>query len=169
MMKVMFKNMVSIRLAAVFTLLAAASSCSLFPDDRNNFLPDEKVYLNISDTRVDVDVNDGNYDISVIKSGKGLSEADVFLSFDSDGLDAYNILHGTSYKMAPENIINGFSEESFHFAAQDARKIVELSWDAEAMAAYLKLGKYAIPVRIQVNGLEVVQDKDFVMIVPKAQ
>lgn len=142
------------------------SACSIFPDDRNNFLPDEMIYLNISEKRVNVPVDNGEYAFAVIKSGKGRSEADVSLSFDAGALEEYNAIHGTSYKMVPENILRGFSQESFHFNTSDNRNIITVSWDPDALAAYMKLGKYAIPIKVKASPLNIVFDKDFLLLVP---
>lgn len=165
-MKKIQKIAVTNRILAIMLSMSVMSACNIFPDDRNNFLPDEMIYINISENRVNVPVGDGGYTFAVIKSGKGLSEADVFLSFDADVLEEYNTIHGTSYKMVPENILQGFSQENFHFNTPDGRNNITVSWDPDALAAYMRLGKYAIPIKMKASPLKIVSDKDFLLLVP---
>lgn len=141
-----------------FSLLAV----SCFKDDRNNFLPDETVYVH-SDAVNDVAASTGKFDVVLIKSGRGLSSGSVTLNIDADVLVSYNTGKKNPALSLPENVYS-VSESTVRFAKDDFRKIVEITWEPTAVNALLSIGNYAIPISISANGLECDADRSTVLI-----
>jgi len=148
------------------TLAITVSCGKVFPDDRENHLPDDNIYLDVSSLKQDIPASDGQYQIVIIKGGKGKSPADVTVSIDQNVLKEYNEANGASYQMTPSNIIDDFSSTTVHFDAKDTRSVVTITWNVAALTAYLSVGKYVVPVSISCEGLEMVEGKTKILIHP---
>lgn len=149
-------------IAIALFLILGMSSC--IKDDRNNFLPDESVYL-LKSSLCEVKSSEGRYNVILIKSGKGLSSCDVTIKVDEDALSEYNILNDTALSSLPENVFT-LSETSVHFSKGDFRKEVGVTWEPAALSALLNIGEYAIPLTLECRGLEAVSGKSTIIIRP---
>ncbi len=143
----------------------ALVSASCFKDDRNNFLPEESVYLLNEKVLMSVDVALDSVEVVIVKSGKGMSECDVTILLDQEGLAEYNELNDESYEMLADNVLT-LSETKVHFAKEDFRKTVWIKWDSRAVAALLALKPYVIPVSIKAEPLEIKEGRSFIIIQP---
>ena len=144
------------------SLLLGLSSC--IKDDRNNFLPDECVYL-IESSLQEVKASEGQFGLVLIKSGKGLSSCDVTIKVDEDALDEYNAVNDMSLAVLPENVFT-LSEASVHFGKSDFRKEVEVLWEPAALSALLGISEYAIPLKLECRGLEADPERSVIIIQP---
>ncbi len=144
------------------SLMSGVSSC--IKDDRNNFLPDECVYL-LESSHHEVKASEGRFGLVLIKSGKGLSSCDVTIKVDEDALNEYDTLNDMSLAVLPENVFT-LSETSVHFGKSDFRKEVEVSWEPAALSALLGISEYAIPLRLECRGLEADSERSVIIIQP---
>ena len=90
-MRKIFRNIFISALA-----LSAAVSCV---DDRNNFMVDDSFGFNnaIDENVTELAIYGGTYELAVIKSGKGFSDATVFVGGSNAALIEYNEEKGTNY------------------------------------------------------------------------
>ncbi len=151
------------KILALVALTALAASC--FKDDRNNFLPDESIYLLNEKELVSIDVAADSIDVVVVKSGKGLSECDVTIALDTEALAAYNEANDEEFESLADNVFT-ISETSVHFSKEDFRKIIRVKWDSRAVSALLTLKPYVIPLSIQAEPLEVKEGRSTIIIQP---
>lgn len=148
----------------LLTISIALCLVSCIKDDRNNYLPEESVWLLESSLR-EVDPSVGSFSVILIKSGKGLSSCDVGIKVDDALLSEYNALNGTALAPLPENVFT-LSESSVHFDKGDFRKEVIVLWEPAALSALLKIGEYAIPLSLECRGLETDKEKSTIIIKP---
>ena len=146
------------------TLFLTLGITSCIKDDRDNFLPDESVYL-LKSSLCEVKYSEGRYYVILIKSGKGLSPCDVTIKMDEEALNEYNIVNDMDLVSLPENVFT-LSETSVHFSEGDFRKTVEVTWEPAALSALLNISEYAIPLTLECRGLEAVSGKSTIIIQP---
>lgn len=132
-----------------FVALLALSSCS--SDIDNNMVDDQISYLK-GDVVRSVSVFDEKYDLSVIKSGKGRTDATVTIAFADTALTNYNTSKGTAYRFLPSEHYS-LSTSLLNFGKSDAREISELSWKQDkVLSAIGDDENYAIPCKIFSKG-----------------
>lgn len=152
-MKKIFKHI----LLSALTITAVAS-CK---DDRNNFLPDDSFGFNNAknDNVVTIPIYGGEYDINIIKSGKGFNEGTVNITTSNAELLAYNKEFEADYIPLPKDQnLYSFSSESISFATEDVTKPVKISWDIAKVGDYMAqepANQYCIPVVLRSDDLEV--------------
>ena len=152
-MKKIFRNI----LLSALTITAVAS-CA---DDRNNFLPDDSFGFNIQagNNVVTLPIYGGSYDISVIKSGKGLNEGTVTVTTSNADLLAFNKANNVEYIPLPKDQeLYSFDVESISFGENDVTKSFKVSWDVAKVAEYMAqeaANQYAIPVALRSDDLVV--------------
>ena len=152
-MKKIFRNI----LLSALTITAVAS-CA---DDRNNFLPDDSFGFNnkAGENVVTLPLYGGSYDVSVIKSGKGLNEGVVNITTSNFDLNNYNKQYGVEYIPLPSDMdLYSFSTESIAFGTDDVTKSFTVSWDIAKVAAFMEeepANQYCIPVALRSDNLEV--------------
>ena len=113
-----------------------------------------------------VAICDGSYDLAVIKSGKGLSAATVFVDGSNAALLKYNEEHGTNYIGLPKDCYS-LNTNSISYSASEVSKTVTVSWDAEKIMeemAYEPLNEYVIPIAIKSDDLKVNDGRHLVLI-----
>ena len=152
---------------AAMALLAAVSCV----DDRNNFMVDDSFGFNHAkdEAVITYPIYGGKYDLAVVKSGKGLVEADVKISGSEFDLVKYNDSHKESAKdfVAFSKDLYSFSASTLHFKAEDVTKNVTVLWEpAELAAAMTDTDKheYIIPVRISSSDLTVNEGREYVLL-----
>ncbi len=145
--------------------LAICSVCAC-TDDRDNFMVDDSISYVSKATVAEVSVFSEKYDMSLVKSGKGKTSANVTFAFPDSSLTNYNKANGTSYELLPVSLYQT-SDQSVSFSEKDVRKIVELTWKASDVIAKLKTGSYAIPCRLISSGTDVNKDRSLIIICPK--
>ena len=152
-MKKIFRNI----LLSALTITAVAS-CA---DDRNNFLPDDSFGFNnkAGENVVTLPLYGGEYEINVIKSGKGLNEGVVNITTSNFDLKNYNEQYGVEYIPLPSDMdLYSFSDASLSFGVDDVTKPVTVSWDIAKVAAFMEkepANQYCIPVALRSDALEV--------------
>ncbi len=151
------------KILALAALTALAASC--FKDDRNNFLPEESVYLLNEKVFVPIDVASDSMDVVIVKSGKGMSECDVTISLDAEALAEYNETYDEEFEALADNVFT-LSETSVHFSKEDFRKVIRVKWDSRAVSALLTLKPYVIPLSIQAEPLEIKEGRSTIIIQP---
>ena len=113
-----------------------------------------------------VAICDGSYDLAVIKSGKGLSAATVFVDGSNAALLKYNEEHGTNYIGLPKDCYS-LNTNSISYSASEVSKTVTVSWNLEKIMnemAYEPLNDYVIPIAIKSDDLEVNEGRNLVLI-----
>ena len=152
-MKKIFRNI----LLSALTITAVAS-CA---DDRNNFLPDDSFGFNnkAGENVVTLPLYGGSYEVSVIKSGKGLNEGVVNITTSNFDLNNYNKQYGVEYIPLPSDMdLYSFSTENIAFGTDDVTKSFTISWDIAKVAAFMEeepANQYCIPVALRSDNLEV--------------
>lgn len=141
------RNNISRLLAVIF--IGLISSCQ---DDRNNDMVNDQIgLLNPEHTVADIYMGDDTpYNLYVIKSGKGLQEADVAISVDESVLTDYNTNKGTSYQILPGNCYS-ILQQSLNFNGSDYRKAFEIKWNMDQLSTLQETTKYALPVQLKIN------------------
>ena len=152
---------------AAMALLASVSCV----DDRNNFMVDDSFGFNHAkeEAVITYPIYGGKYDLAIIKSGKGLVEADVKISGSEFDLIKYNDSHKESAKsfVAFSKDLYNFSETTVHFNAEDVTKNVTVLWEPADLAAKMtETDKYdyIIPVRISSSDLIVNEGREYVLL-----
>lgn len=148
--------------------LFAAASCV---DDRNNFMVDDSFGFNHAkdEAVVTYPIYGGKYDLAIIKSGKGVTEADVKVAGSEFDLVKYNDSHEGNAKkfVAFSKELYSFSENTVHFNAEDITKNVSVLWEpADLASAMTETDKYeyVIPVAISSSDLTVNEGREFVLL-----
>lgn len=149
-----------LKLSALVAMLALLTSC--FQDDRNNFLPDEELYL-LTPGLCDVDVNKESLELIIIKSGKGLSSCDLTITVDEEALAGYNATARKNCLSLPENVFE-LSQQSIHFDSSDFKKTLTLSWTSVAVSALLSVGEYAVALTLESDNMDVQEEKSTVIV-----
>lgn len=134
----------------ITTLLLA---CGCFPDERNNFMVDDSFGLSSQEGVTEASVHTGKLVLGIVKSGKGQSAANIYISTDSSELSAmlssYNSENGTEYVAVPGNMYQ-MNKTEFSFSEKEVSQELVLSWNSEEVANYLgDNDKYVIPVLIR--------------------
>lgn len=140
-------------------------------DDRDNYMVDDMVSYVKPYGVQDVSVLDESFELTVIKSGKGCTSADVTVAVADTALQNYN---ARVRKSDPSYIgsatlgesLFGLSCDRFQFSESDTRKIVDVSWDAVKVLPSLKEGDKAMPFKLFSTGTEVNADRDLVILHP---
>lgn len=138
--------------------ITAVASCK---DDRNNFLPEDSFGFNnkVDENVVTLPIYGGSYEISIIKSGKGLNEGTVDITTSNADLLAYNRENDVNYIPLPKDQnLYSFSTESISFGLDEVTKPVTLSWDIAKVAEYMAIepdNQYCIPVALRSDNLEI--------------
>lgn len=148
--------------------IALMASIFLLPscirDDRDNFLPDETVYL-LNSSLQTVSSSAGEYSLVLVKSGKGDTACKVRITVDEQILAAYNQENRENLLLLPDNVFS-LSETEVDFSKTDFRKVVTVSWESAALQALLTLGNYAIPLSLECDGVDAVEGKESIIIQP---
>lgn len=151
---------------AVMSLLAV--SCE---DDRNSYMVDDMVAYNESSGMHDVSVFDESYELSVLKSGKGQTSANVTIAVADTALENYNARmtakdagYVAASPLASE--LYTISENAFSLSKSEIRKVLTVSWDASKVVSAIGQGSKAIPFKLFSTGTEVNADRDLVILHP---
>ena len=161
----MKKAMILMGVIALF----ATTACE---DYRDDYLPDDSVYLRSADDKlvVEYSVYDAVNRIGVIKAGKGSSSCSVELGIDNSLVGDYNFDHGTDYVPLPKSLYNAteIDGKKLTIASNEARVMVEVRWDPAEMVAEMSStpDKYVIPVYIKSASLNIQEAKKLVLVRP---
>lgn len=145
--------------------LSAAVSCV---DDRNNFMVDDSFGFNNAkgENVNELAVYTGSYELAVIKSGKGFTDATVSVEGSNADLLVYNEENGTEYFPLPKELYS-FSTGSISYKAEEVTKNVTVSWDVAGVAEYMAKEpgrQYVIPVALRSNDLDVNEGRNLVIL-----
>lgn len=159
-MRKIFRNIFISALA-----LSAAVSCV---DDRNNFMVDDSFGFNnaIDENVTELAIYGGEYELAVIKSGKGFTDATVTVGGSNASLLEYNKEKGTNYIGIPRDCYS-FSETSLNYQASEVSKTVTVSWDIAKTSAYMAAeptNEYVIPISLKSYDLEVNEGRNLVIL-----
>lgn len=152
-MKKILKNILLSALTITFV-----TSCA---DDRNNFLPDDSFGFNTlkDENVIKVPIYGGSYDLTVIKSGKGLNTGTAYFESSNKALLDYNRSFNTDFVPFPsDQDMYSFSENSILFTKDEVTKTVKLEWDVAKIGEYMKDepdNDYAIPVVVKSEDLKI--------------
>ena len=112
-------------LLAALVVPAAMGACT---DERNNFMVDDSVSFVDSDGDWQefktLPVYDEAYRFPVVKNGKGLSGATIYIETPDSVIDSYNKLNGTDFVALPAECYD-FSTNELRFSKKEIRKFVE--------------------------------------------
>ena len=146
--------------------LFAGTSCI---DNREDGLMPSKVYLiksGVQEYAATADQTDASASAWATKSGPLSSDCIVAYSVDPQYLSAYNDANGTSYEILPEACYN-LGQTEFSLKADDANARFEVGYNPSEIyrlcGAYNVTDKYALPIRIDVTGLEVLENRTQVL------
>lgn len=122
-------------LLAALVVPAAMGACT---DERNNFMVDDSVSFVDSDGDWQefktLPVYDEAYRFPVVKNGKGLSGATIYIETPDSVIDSYNKLNGTDFVALPAECYD-FSTNELRFSKKEIRKFVDLTWNMDAISA----------------------------------
>ena len=140
-------------------------------DDRDNYMVDDMVSYVKPYGVEDVSVLDESFELTVIKSGKGRTSADVTVAVADTALQNYNArMRRTDPSYAGSATLDGslfgLSDDKFQFSESDTRKILNVNWEASKVLSALKAGDKAIPFKLFSTGTEVNADRDLVILHP---
>lgn len=158
-MRKIFKHILTAALAL------SAVACT---DDRNNFMVDDSFGFNnaLNENVEELAIYTGSYELAVIKSGKGFTDATVFIEGSNADLLAYNEANGTEYFPLPKDLYS-FSVNSLEYSAEEVTKNLTVSWDVAKAAEYMALepmNDYVIPVSLNSEDLEVNDGRHLVIL-----
>lgn len=131
-------------LLVVLSVAAVLAGCN---DERNNYMVDDTVGFVMSDPYVGVSLLNEEYQLAIIKSGKGSQDATARLIVSEVALAEYNETNGTDYVLLPAECYN-LSATSIGFSKDDTRKIVEITWKDTDIFALGDDKNYAIPLQL---------------------
>ena len=145
--------------------LASVVACV---DDRNNYMVDDSFGFNnaIDENVTELAIYGGSYELAVIKSGKGFTDATVFVEGSNADLLAYNKEHGTDYIPVSKDFYS-FDVNSLEYDAKEVSKTVTVSWDVAKISAEMAnepLNEYVIPVALKSDDLEVNDGRHLVIL-----
>lgn len=131
------------------TLIALAflSLCSCVKDSRLHFVEPDRIGFSGMEPVEYTTICSARYLVGVIKSGRGLFEADVQMKVDPDTLAAFNAANGTSFKALDPSKYS-VSTLAMPFSASDSRVTSELTWDPEELLTVVTDDDYVIPLTI---------------------
>ncbi|MGM9747204.1 MAG: DUF1735 domain-containing protein [Candidatus Cryptobacteroides sp.] len=147
-------------------LLTIAASCE---DHRRDGLMPSKVYLvrnGVEQYSATADQTSAIASAWATKSGLLPSSCVVTYVIDPQDLAQYNEAYGTNYEMLPESCYT-LGQMNFNLEPEDLNAEFEVTYNPSAIYAltgeYNVPGKYALPARIEVDGLEVLEGKTLVI------
>lgn len=152
---------------AVSAIAVASVACV---DDRNNFMVDDSFGFNHTVKPViEYPLYGGSYDLSIIKSGKGLADAEVKITGSEFDLIKYNegLDNNAKKFVAFSKDLYSFSSNVVSFKAEEAAKLVTVTWDPAAVKNAMtdvENYEYAIPVGISSSDLTVNEGREFVIL-----
>lgn len=146
-------------------VLFAAVSCT---DDRDNFMVDDSLGFSVAtnENLIQCFGFEGEYDFSIIKSGKGFEGAVVTVETSNSYLEAYNGAHGTSFVPFPADYYT-LSASEFEFGVNDIVKDVTVTWDVDKVHDLIKENPtidYVIPLKVSSNDLAVNKGREVLVI-----
>ena len=152
----------------IFASALALSAAVACVDDRNNFMVDDSFgFNNAIDENLNVQpVYTGSYELALIKSGKGLEDATLFVEGNNAALVVYNKENNKKYTALPEDLYS-FSSNSIEFKADEIVKNVTVTWDVNKVIEYMDnvaAEEYAIPVGLKSYDLEVNEGRDLIVL-----
>ena len=152
----------------IFVSAIALASVVACVDDRNNFMVDDSFGFNnaIDENLKELAIYGGSYELAVIKSGKGFTDATVFVEGSNADLLAYNKKNGTSYIPVSKEFYN-FSTNSLEYKAEEVSKTVTVTWDVAKIAEQMAsepANEYVIPVALKSDELEVNDGRHLVIL-----
>lgn len=134
-------------------------------DNREDGLMPSKVYLvksGVQEYCAEADQSTALASAWATKSGLLASSCEVVYKLDPQYLADYNEANGTSFEMLPESCYK-LEQIKFSLAADDMYAPFAVVYDPSAIyslcGAYNVPEKYALPIRIDVMGLEVLENK----------
>ena len=153
-----------------FYLIALAALVGCLKDDRDNFMVPDSFALTARSEIMQASIHTGSCPVGIAKNGKGVSAATATLSDKGEGLTEalakYNEENGTSFKVLPEGSIN-LSGTTMSFEPKDVVKMLEISWDPDAIAKVIGDSEdYVIPLKLVsgTEGIKVNEDKSIVFV-----
>ena len=148
------------------SIFAFATSCA---DHREDGLLPSKVYLVRNGVEVYSSTSDKTSATATAwatKSGLLPSECVVTYEVDELALTEYNEYNSTNYEMLPESCYT-IGQTVFSLGSDDLNAEFAVTYNPSAIYAltgeYNVPQKYALPIRIKVDGLELVEDKSVVI------
>ena len=160
----MKKAMILLGVLAIF-----ATACD---DYRDDYLPDDSVYLRSADATLimEYSVYDAVNRIGVIKAGKGFEGCSVTLAIDNSLVGDYNYENSTDYVPLPKSLYNAsaIDGKTLTFAAKDTRAMVDIVWDPAEMVAEMSStpDKYVIPICIKSATVDIQEAKKVLLVRP---
>ncbi|MBO7070603.1 MAG: hypothetical protein J6W09_04850, partial [Bacteroidales bacterium] len=130
------KNVIKL-LAIAGLLMAGLQSC--IEDSRNNDMVDDQLSIVYESVVTPVSVYAGSYTVSVLKSGKGQTDAKAVVGTSSASLADYLASGETElkYKEIPGSYFR-FSTDEVRFAQSDMIQKFTIDWDVNALSSYVK-------------------------------
>ncbi|MDR1864412.1 MAG: DUF1735 domain-containing protein [Bacteroidales bacterium] len=151
----------------IFYFLAVSPVYMACEDNRLNNMAEDKIYI-VNSGMDEINVIDfGSYthQIALNKSGYGSSDARAHLVMDLDALLNYNQKEGARYEVLPYSCYQLQSAETAVNAA-DTRFFIPVTFNTAEMAKLQDRSKYALPVRVVADGVEVNREKESVVLLP---
>jgi hypothetical protein len=141
------------RIFILIPLIACLLSLSACQDERNNYMVNDKIGLlnpNLIEAKVYNGIN-ANYNLYVIKSGKGQQNTQVSISVEDSVLKNYNSANGTNYVQLPENCYT-ITSKTLSFGKEDYCKAFEINWNIQSLTSLLaSKNNYALPVHLNID------------------
>ena len=155
----------------LFTALICLLAFCGCEDSRDKFMVNDMVGYSRSYGAIKVSVFDEKFIISLNKSGRGRSSADVTISQADTSLENYNrklsMSNPSHIDIKPLNPgLYKLSEQKFHFAKSDTRKTIEAAWSASEFIDAIAGEAKAIPLKLFSNGTAVNNERDLLIICP---
>lgn len=144
--------------------LAAAAVCSCKPN-LDIMIPADGVGFAKNELLRDVSVMDGQYQIAVIKGGKGMNGGNVSIEIDESYLSWINDSLKTSYK-ALDSSLYAIDVTSFNMDASTTRQVINVTWTPGDVLPKVADNLSVIPLRVSSTNLVANESRSFVMIRP---
>lgn len=152
--------------SAIAVVAMFAASCE---PNLDFAIPGDKIGFSKTDVVNEVSAFAGTFDISIVKSGKGTSAANVTLelcsvadlkAFNDSGVDSlhtYSLVNPSAYQI---------SETKFAFAAGETRKVATVTWDPDKFASIYSGSDAVIAVKIAECDVELDTTRSMMFIHP---
>lgn len=152
------KNVIKL-LAIAGLLMAGLQSC--IEDSRNNDMVDDQLSIVYESVVTPVSVYAGSYTVSVLKSGKGQTDAKAVVGTSSASLADYLASGETElkYKEIPGSYFR-FSTDEVRFAQSDMIQKFTIDWDVNALSSYVKDDLCVLPVSILGGDLAINENRN---------
>ena len=140
-------------------LVASLQSC--IEDSRNNDMVDDQLSIVYEDVVTPVSVYAGSYTVSILKSGKGQSDAKAIVGTSSSALMDY-LASGESdlkYKEIPGSYFT-FSTDELRFGQSDMIQRFTVTWDVDQLSAYVKDDLAVLPISILGGSLDINESRN---------